>query len=294
MKLVRTIEGVRGELATARRAGRSVALVPTMGAFHAGHEALMHAARDSSDVVVVSLFVNPAQFDQPSDLAAYPRVEGEDARIAERAGTDIVFAPSAEEMYPAGFSTSVSVRGLADVLEGAHRPGHFAGVTTVVCKLLNIVAPDVAWFGRKDAQQLLIVRRLVADLDLPVEIAALDTVRAPDGLALSSRNRRLSADERRRALAVPRALAVAAAAIGDGEHDPASVERAGRQAAGTDVGIEYLAVVDPDTLTVPDTIEGPVLVAIAAHVGGVRLIDNRLLAPARPAPAPASTAQENA
>ena len=294
MKLVRTVEEMRRHVATARAAGRSVALVPTMGAFHAGHEALMRAAAESCDTGVVSLFVNPTQFDQPADLAAYPRVEDDDARIAERAGADVLFAPSVEEMYPAGFSTTVSVRGISEVLEGAHRPGHFAGVTTVVCKLLNIVAPDVAWFGRKDAQQLLVVRRLVADLDLPVQIAALPTVREADGLALSSRNRRLSSDERRRASAVPRALAAAAAAIEGGDDEPASVERAGRRAAGTDVEIEYLAVVDPDTLRVPDSIAGPVLVAVAARVGAVRLIDNRLVIPDRPASSLAPTAQETA
>lgn len=255
----------------------------------------MTAARESaSDLVVVSLFVNPTQFDAPVDLAAYPRVEDDDARIAERAGTDLLFAPSVEEMYPAGFSTSVSVKGISEVLEGAHRPGHFAGVTTVVCKLLHIVGPDVAWFGRKDAQQLLVVSRMVADLDLPVRIAALATVREPDGLALSSRNRRLSAGERRRARAVPRALAAAAAAIEGGDDDPAGVQRAGLAAAGAEVEIEYLAVVDPDTLVVPVRISGPVLVAIAARVGDVRLIDNRLAEPAVSAPASATTAQETA
>jgi pantoate--beta-alanine ligase len=293
MRLARTIEEARRFLAASRAAGSSVALVPTMGAFHAGHEALMHAARESCDIVVVSLFVNPAQFDEASDLAAYPRVEDEDASIAERAGVDLLFAPSVEEMYPAGFATAVTVRGISEVLEGAHRPGHFAGVTTVVCKLLNIVAPDIAWFGAKDAQQLLVVRRLVADLDMPVTIAALPTVREADGLALSSRNRRLSPDERRRALAVPRALAAAAAALDAGAEDPADVARAGRRAAGADVDIEYFAVVDPETLRTPARIAGPVLLAVAARAGAVRLIDNRLVV-LRPTTTSASTAQETA
>jgi pantoate--beta-alanine ligase len=293
MRIARTIEEARRFLAASRAAGSSVALVPTMGAFHAGHEALMHAARESCDIVVVSLFVNPAQFDEASDLAAYPRVEVEDASIAEHAGVDLLFAPSVEEMYPAGFATTVTVRGISEVLEGAHRPGHFAGVTTVVCKLLNIVAPDVAWFGAKDAQQLLVVRRLVADLDMPVTIAALPTVREADGLALSSRNRRLSPDERRRALAVPRALAAAAAALDAGAEDPADVARAGRRAAGADVDIEYFAVVEPETLRTPARIAGPVLLAVAARAGAVRLIDNRLVAP-RPTTTSASTAQETA
>ena len=278
MKLVRTIEGVRREVAAARAAGRAVALVPTMGAFHAGHEALMEAARASCDVVVVSLFVNPTQFDQPGDLVAYPRVEDDDARVAERAGVDVLFAPPVDEIYPDGFATTVSVAGISEVLEGAHRPGHFAGVTTVVCKLLNIVAPDVAWFGVKDAQQLLVVRRLVADLDLPVTIAALPTVREPDGLALSSRNRRLSPEERRRAPAVPRSLTAAARAIEAGEDDPRRVREIGRRTAGADVEIEYFEVVDPETLATPARISAPVLLAVAAHVGAVRLIDNVLVA----------------
>ena len=294
MRLVRTVEEVRRHVGAVRADRRGVALVPTMGAFHAGHEALMRAAREPGHFVVVSLFVNPAQFDQASDLAAYPRVEEDDARIAERAGADLLFAPPVPEIYPAGFSTSVSVRGISEVLEGAHRPGHFAGVTTVVCKLLNIVAPDVAWFGRKDAQQLLVVRRMAADLDLPVRIASIATVREADGLALSSRNRRLSADERRRALAVPRALAAAAAAIEAGDDDPARVAGAGRRAAGADVDIEYLAVVDPETLAAPARIAGPVLIAIAARSGAVRLIDNRLVVPAHFAPSPPSTVQETA
>jgi pantoate--beta-alanine ligase len=292
MRLVRSIAEVRRDVGSARAAGKTVALVPTMGAFHAGHEALMRAARESSGFVVVSLFVNPTQFDQVSDLSAYPRAEDEDARIAARAGVDLLFVPSVEKMYPAGFATTVSVDGISEVLEGAHRPGHFAGVTTVVCKLLHIVAPDVAWFGRKDAQQLLVIRRLVADLDLPVTICALPTVREPDGLALSSRNRRLSADERRRAVAVPRALAAAARAVEDGDHDPASVEHAGRDAAGSDVDIDYFAVVEPMTLATPARIAGPVLLAVAARAGAVRLIDNRLAVPAALTPTSPSTAQE--
>lgn len=282
MRLVRTIPAVRAEVRTARAAGRTVALVPTMGAFHAGHEALMRAARASSDLVVVSLFVNPTQFDRDADLAAYPRVEDEDADTAERAGADVLFAPAVEEMYPAGFATTVSVSGLSEVLEGAHRPGHFAGVTTVVAKLLNIVAPDVAWFGAKDAQQLLVVRRLVADLDLPVRIEALDTVREPDGLALSSRNRRLSPQERERARALPQALAAAAHAVSAGERDPDVVAERGREASAGRIELEYLAVVEPQTLAPPTRIEAEVLIAAAAHVGSIRLIDNvRVVPPAR-------------
>ena len=295
MRVLRTIGEVRRDVAAARAAGQSIALVPTMGAFHAGHEALMHAARRSADLVVVSLFVNPAQFDRAADLAAYPRVEDEDMRIAEEAGADLLFVPSVEEMYPGGFATTVQVGGISEVLEGEHRPGHFAGVATVVCKLLNIVSPDVAWFGRKDAQQLLVVRRLVEDLDLPVRIADIATVREDDGLALSSRNRRLSAGDRRRALGVPRALAAAAAAIEAGATDPAEVRRLGRLAAGDDVELEYLEVVDPRTLAVPDRIAAPVLIVVAAYAGAVRLIDNFLVVPAASTPPTiASTAQETA
>lgn len=294
MRIVRTIEAVRHEVAAARAAGRSVALVPTMGAFHAGHEALMQAARESSDLVVVSLFVNPTQFDQAADLAAYPRVEDEDAQVAERAGADVLFAPPVEEMYPDGFATTVSVAGISDVLEGARRPGHFTGVTTVVCKLLNMVGPDVAWFGRKDAQQLLVIRRLVTDLDMPVTIASLPTVREADGLALSSRNRRLSPAERRRALAVPRSLAAAADAIERGERDSERIRDIGRRAAGTDVELDYFAVVDPDTLAAPARISGPVLLAVAARAGAVRLIDNVLVAAVDRATTNLPTLEENA
>ena len=294
MRVVRTVGGVRAEVAAARAAGRSVALVPTMGAFHAGHEALMRAARESSDFVVVSLFVNPTQFDRRDDLDAYPRDEDEDAGVAERAGVDALFAPGAEEMYPDGFATTVAVRGISEMLEGEHRPVHFAGVVTVVCKLLNIVAPDVAWFGEKDAQQLLVVRRLVRDLDLPVRIAAHPTVREPDGLALSSRNRRLSPEERRRALALPRALQVAAEAIAAGDPEPARVRERALRAADSGVDFEYLAVVDPATLTAPGRITRPVLVAAAARVGAVRLIDNVLATPPDLIPSSSPSAQETA
>ena len=283
MRVVRTIREVRAEVAQARAAGRTIALVPTMGAFHAGHEALMRAAGDASDLVVVSLFVNPTQFDQAADLAAYPRLEDEDAVTAERAGAHVLFAPSVEEMYPAGFATTVSVSGISEVLEGEHRPGHFTGVSTVVTKLLNIVAPDVAWFGAKDAQQLLVVRRLVDDLDLPVGIEALDTVREPDGLALSSRNRRLSPAERARARALPEALAAAADSVRGGERDPAAIVKLAGAACADRIRLEYLAVVEPGTLATPASIEGEVLIAAAAHVGSTRLIDNvRAAPPARP------------
>ena len=263
----------------ARAQGASVALVPTMGAFHAGHHALMTAAREACDRVVVSLFVNPAQFDEASDLAAYPRSEQRDAAEAAALGVDVLFAPSAAEMYPDGFATSVRVDGLADVLEGAERgPGHFAGVCTIVTKLFNVVAPDVAFFGQKDAQQLAVLRRMVSDLDMPVRLEVVATVREPDGLALSSRNGRLDADQRRRAVALPEALRAAEEAIAAGERDPARLRAAAAEAmAAHRVDPEYLALVDPDSFKPVETVNGRVLVAVAARLGDTRLIDNALI-----------------
>jgi pantoate--beta-alanine ligase len=265
--------------AAARAAGRRIGLVPTMGAFHAGHHALMRAAREACDEVVVSLFVNPAQFDEASDLAAYPRSEEQDAAEAAGLGVDVLFAPSPEEVYPDGFATSVRVAGLSDVLEGAERgPGHFAGVCTVVAKLFNVVAPDVAYFGQKDAQQVAVLRRMVADLDVPVALEIVPTVREPDGLALSSRNVRLDAGERERAVALSRGLRAAEAAIGEGERDAVRLRAAALSAmAPHGVEPEYLALVDPDSFQPVHTVNGRVLVAVAARVGSTRLIDNALV-----------------
>ncbi len=278
MITLRTVADVRAHVAAARAGGRTVALVPTMGAFHGGHEALMRAAREAAGEVIVSLFVNPAQFNDPRDLQAYPRSEAEDAATAEALGVDVLFAPPEGEVYPAGFATAVTVGGLSDVLEGASRPGHFAGVCTVVLKLLNMVGPDVAYFGQKDAQQVVVVRQMIRDLDVPVRLEIVPTVREADGLALSSRNRRLGAAERDQAVGLSRALRAAQQAVDGGERDAARV----REAALTQLdGIqpEYLAVVDPDTLEPLATLDGRALVAIAAHVGPVRLIDNVLLDP---------------
>jgi len=275
---IRTKAEMHAHTAAARADGRRIGLVPTMGAFHAGHHALMHAARAACDEVVVSLFINPAQFDEASDLAAYPRTEERDAAEAAGLGVDVLFAPSPEEVYPAGFATSVRVEGLSDVFEGAERgPGHFAGVCTVVAKLLNVVAPDVAYFGQKDAQQVAVLRRMVADLDLPVALEVVETVREPDGLAMSSRNVRLDAGERERAVALSRALRAAGSALGDGERDAAAVRAAALAAMHElDVEPEYLALVDPDTFSPVATVNGRVLVAVAARVGDTRLIDNAL------------------
>jgi len=279
VKTVSTIADVRSHVAAARRAGRSVGLVPTMGAFHGGHEALMRAAREQCDEVIVSLFVNPAQFEEPADLAAYPRTEAADAATAARLGVAVLFAPAVTEIYPDGFATSVRVRGLADVLEGAERgAAHFDGVCTVVCKLLNIVVPDVAYFGQKDAQQVVVIRRMVRDLDIPVRLHVVPTVRELDGLALSSRNARLDAADRERAVALSRGLEAVADAIDAGERDGAALEAAGH-AAMTAAGVEpeYLAIVDPDSLERVQALAGRVLVVVAARVGPARLIDNVLI-----------------
>ncbi|HET9738368.1 MAG TPA: pantoate--beta-alanine ligase [Solirubrobacteraceae bacterium] len=277
MRTVRTNAEMRAVVAEARAAGRSVGLVPTMGAFHGGHHALMRAARERSDLVVVSLFINPAQFEEQADLAAYPRDEARDAAEAAELGVDVLYAPPVEEVYPAGFATTVRVDGLGDVLEGASRgAGHFAGVCTVVAKLLNVVTPDVAFFGQKDAQQVAVLRRMVRDLDLPVALEVIPTVREADGLAMSSRNRRLAADERERALALSRALAAAERAIDAGERDPAAIERAARGAMGG-LEPEYLALVDPDSFSPMQQVNGRVLVAVAARVGATRLIDNTII-----------------
>jgi pantoate--beta-alanine ligase len=266
VRIVRTVSEVRDALREPRARGERIGLVPTMGAFHAGHVALMRAARSASDVVVVSLFVNPTQFDAADDLARYPRDEEADARVAEAEGVDALFAPAASELYPDGFDTWVEPGELASVLEGAARPGHFRGVATVCAKLFGIVGPDAAWFGQKDAQQVAVVRRMVADLDLPLEIRAVPTVRDPDGLALSSRNVFLSDAERTAALALPRALEAGLAAHRSGR-DPAAAARKILHAEPA-LQVDYLAVADFD---------GPTL-AGAALVGSTRLIDNVRLA----------------
>lgn len=230
-----------------------VGLVPTMGALHAGHGSLIVAAASDCDTVVVSVFVNPAQFGDADDLAAYPRDEDHDARFAEAAGADVLFAPAVEEMYPAGFQTWVEVEELSRGLEGEHRPGHFRGVATICLKLFNIVRPRYAYFGQKDAQQLAVLRRMVRDLDLDVTVTSVPTVRDADGLALSSRNVHLSTEERQAALALPRALAT---------RDP----DAGRDLLG-DLEVDYIEVADFD----------PPVLAAAVRVGSTRLIDNVVL-----------------
>ena len=278
MKTVRTVEALRAELLPHRRAGRTIGLVPTMGAFHQGHLSLMRAARERCHVVVVSLFVNPTQFGAGEDLAAYPRNEERDAALATGEGVDVLFAPPAEEVYPDGFATTVRVDAVTETLEGERRPGHFDGVATVVTKLLNMAQPDVAFFGGKDAQQAVVIRRLVRELDLPVEIDVRPTVREPDGLAMSSRNAYLTPAERERALALPRALRAVERAAADGLA-PADALAAGRaELAAAGVEAEYLEAVSATTLRpVDDFFAQDVLVAVAARIGRARLIDNTLV-----------------
>lgn len=279
MRIIRTIAEVREAVRAARIQGGSVGLVPTMGAFHAGHLALMHEARRSTDLVVVSLFVNPTQFGPNEDLSRYPRDEARDAALAEGAGVDILFAPAPAEIYPDGFATTIHIAGITDVLDGASRGAHhFDGVATVVAKLFGIVAPDIAFFGQKDAQQVLVVRRLVRDLDIDVRIQAVPTVREPDGLAMSSRNVYLDPAARRQAPALNRALAAAAVAVEQGEREAAVVMDVARRVLD-DAGIvpEYLELRTADDLRPVTTLTGDTLLAVAAHVGAARLIDNRLL-----------------
>jgi pantoate--beta-alanine ligase len=281
MRTVRTVAELRAALSPCRREDRSVGFVPTMGAFHDGHLALMARARQECDFVVVSLFVNPSQFDDGSDLAAYPADEERDSALAAQAGVDVLFAPTVEEVYPPGFATSVTVAGLSEPLEGDQRgASHFTGVATVVLKLLNMVGPDVAFFGQKDAQQALIVRRLVHDLDVPVRVEVVPTVREPDGLAMSSRNVRLDASERARAAALSQGLSAGAAAVAAGARERAAILAAARHPLELhDVQPEYLELVSTDTLAPVERLDGEALLAVAARVGSTRLIDNATLRP---------------
>ena len=281
MRTVRTVRELREALAPERRAGRSIGLVPTMGSFHEGHLSLVRRAREACDVVVVTLFVNPTQFGAGEDLDAYPRDETRDRALAEAEGVDLLFAPSVDEVYPEGFDTTVTVGGLSSVLEGdpvRRGPGHFAGVATVVAKLFNMVGADVAYFGQKDAQQALIIRKLVRDLDMPVRIEVCPIVRDPDGLALSSRNAYLSADERERALSLRRALRAAEEAVEGGTleaHTVLAAARAKLDEAGVEP--EYLELRSAEDLSVVERVNGSTLLAVAARVGRARLIDNTIL-----------------
>ena len=272
MQIVRNSE----ELARARsRIGGRLAFVPTMGALHAGHMALVEEAKRGADTVAASIFVNPAQFGANEDFNRYPRREGEDARMLEAAGCDLLWMPSLGDMYPEGYSTRIHVGGVSKRWEGEARPGHFDGVATVVAKLLLSVRPDVALFGEKDFQQLAVIRRLVADLDIPVEIVAVPTVREEDGLALSSRNAYLSEDQRAAAVALPRALEYARGAILDGTPVPMALDIARKSLVGAGFSrIDYFALVDAGTLEPLEAPAGAMRLIAAAVMGSTRLIDN--------------------
>lgn len=287
MRTVRTVQQLRSALRP-HRADSSIGLVPTMGALHEGHLELARRARAENDVVVMSIFVNPTQFNDPADLAAYPRDEQADADLAEGAGVDLLFVPPADEVYPPGFTATVQLHGpIVESLEGARRGvGHFSGVTTVVAKLLGMAGPDRAYFGQKDAQQARVVRALVADLNIDTTIVTVPTVREPDGLAMSSRNRRLSPDDRTKAAAVSAALRAAQGAFAEGVLDPEQALQIARDVLQRNgIEPEYLAAVDAETFLPADRLGSrPVIVAIAADLGGTRLIDNTLIGSAdRPA-----------
>jgi pantoate--beta-alanine ligase len=287
MRTASTVAELRAELTPSRRRGETVGLVPTMGALHEGHLSLVRAARSQCDVVVVSLFVNPAQFNEAADLVAYPRDPAGDAELLAAEGTDVLFAPSVEEVYPSGFATTVSVGALTERLEGASRGrAHFDGVTTVVSKLFNMVGPDVAYFGQKDAQQALVIRRVARDLNLPLTIEVCPTVRDADGLALSSRNALLSPADRERASSLSRALAVMAEAAQAGERDGERLLAPARdELQHSGVTPEYMELVDPDTLEPVREVGGETLAVIATRLGSTRLIDNIVIHPVAAAPA---------
>lgn len=279
MQIVDRTDRLRAALFEARRRGTAVALVPTMGALHEGHLRLVDEARRLAPVVVMSLFVNPLQFGPHEDFARYPRDPDGDAVKARERGVDLLFAPAVDELYPPDRAVVVAPLALADRLEGAARPGHFTGVLTIVAKLLNIVQPQFAMFGQKDVQQVVLIRAMVRDLDFPVHVVTVPTVREPDGLALSSRNRHLALDDRRRAAVLSRALDAARRAFEGGVEDAAMLEARAREVLATEpeVRVEYLAIVDPLRLEPATFAESGSLVAIAARVGGTRLIDNIIL-----------------
>lgn len=280
MQLIREIDALRDAVATLRQEGGSVALVPTMGALHAGHMALVAEAKRHAAHVIVSIFVNPTQFGPNEDLAAYPRREASDSRMLEEAGCALLWAPGVEVMYPEGYATTVSVAGVSEGLCGASRPGHFDGVATVVAKLFNQVRPDVALFGEKDYQQLAVIRRMTRDLDLPVEVIGVPTQRDADGLALSSRNIYLSHEERVAARALPRALGEAARAIQEGVGiDEALATARGKLAAAGFDPIDYVELCDAETLQPLSSLSRPGRLLAAARLGRTRLIDNLPVVP---------------
>jgi pantoate--beta-alanine ligase len=280
MKVLNTIKETREVCRTGKSRGR-LGLVPTMGALHDGHLSLARAAKEKCDVVAVSLFVNPTQFGPSEDLSKYPRTFEQDRELLEKEGVDFLFAPTVAEMYPPGATTFVTVEGLSDRLDGKSRPGHFRGVTTVVSKLFHIIEPDLAFFGQKDAAQCAVIRRMVRDLDMPVEIVVCPIVRESDGLALSSRNVYLDAAQRKSALVLSRSLRKVQAEFEQGRKDAASLIATGKNTLNQEpaVRLDYFEIVNPDTLEPTAEIEKPALAAVAAFVGNTRLIDNVVLRP---------------
>ena len=284
VEIIETVRAMQTRSEEWRAAGETVALVPTMGAFHEAHLNLMGEGRRRADRLVVSLFVNPTQFGPGEDYEAYPRNLEADLKATEDIGLDVLYHPSAEEMYPEGYASYVEVEGLTDTLCGPSRPGHFRGVATVVAKLFTAVKPHVAIFGEKDFQQLAVIRRMVADLHLEIEIVGVPIVREADGLAMSSRNLYLSAEERRTALGLSSSLVIARQMILDGERDVQTIEEklsSHIEAAGP-CTIDYVAVADPETMALKETIDGPLLIALAVKVGSARLIDNTVIEPPAP------------
>jgi pantoate--beta-alanine ligase len=279
MRILKTIAEAQSACAQLRAEGRILGLVPTMGALHEGHLSLVRAARAVSDVVVVSIFVNPTQFGPNEDFSKYPRTFETDCAMLEREGVDLIFAPTVDEMYPAGASTFVVVEGVSDRLDGASRPGHFRGVTTVVSKLFHIIGPHQAFFGQKDAAQVAVLRKMVRDLNFPLQIVVCPIVREADGLALSSRNRYLSKTERGQALVLHRALKAVEDATVSGEKSAQRLVEIARAVFAEEPGVrvDYISVVDPDTLEDVADVRDGALVAVAAFVGSTRLIDNVLL-----------------
>jgi pantoate--beta-alanine ligase len=278
-ELAVTLAAVRKRLAAVRRRGQRIGLVPTMGALHEGHLSLVRAANSECDCTVVSIFVNPSQFGTGEDFAKYPRTLDADLKLLAGCQADIVFAPSSEEMYRHDSATRVEVGAVAEPLEGVCRPGHFRGVATVVLKLLNIVQPDAAYFGQKDYQQALVIRRMTADLDVPAAIRVCPTVREPDGLAMSSRNRYLSPAARQRALALWKSLQAAARMVEEGQREARAILAAMRAVVETaeDARIDYVALVDAETLAPVETLSAPTLAALAVRIENTRLIDNCIL-----------------
>ncbi|HEY3375179.1 MAG TPA: pantoate--beta-alanine ligase [Candidatus Aquicultor sp.] len=279
MLTITTVREVCEAINAERARGKTIGLVPTMGYLHEGHLTLMREAKRQADIVVASIFVNPTQFGPTEDLDAYPRDLARDGTLAQDAGVDVLFVPAVREMYPTGYSTYVDVEDITVVLCGQSRPGHFRGVATVVTKLLNIVAPDIAFFGEKDWQQLAVIKRMVADLNMSTEIVGVPIVREPDGLAMSSRNTYLSPGERRAALALSKSLELARVLVADGVRDTEIIVDKMRAMLANEslTNIEYVEIVDPDRLSSIEILSGPALVALAVRVGTTRLIDNALI-----------------